>query len=130
MTSAVTLAPVLRSVIGRTVVLSLMGALAACGERVEDHAERTGNAIAADVHAATGNVVESVDRLTDTMANSLDSAAARSLDRAADRLDGAADRLRDDVRRHGDEAADRAGAALQQAGDDLRDRDDTREGKR
>ena len=27
--------------------------LAGCGDRVEDHAERTGNAIAADVHAAT-----------------------------------------------------------------------------
>ena len=74
--------------------------LAGCGDRVEDHAERTGNAIAADVHAATSNVVDSVDALTGTVANQLDGAAARSLDRAADRLDRASDDLQRDIRGH------------------------------
>lgn len=102
--------------------------LAGCSDRVEDHAERTGNAIAADVHAATSNVVDSVDALTGTVANQLDAATARSLDRAADRLDQASDDLQRDIRGHVDTARDHAGAALQDAGADLRERARERDG--
>lgn len=103
-------------------------ALAACSDRAEDHAERTGNAIAADVEHASDNVAQSVDGLTYTLANHVanrvDGLAADQLDRAADRIDAASDRLEDEVRRRADTARDRAGAALQGAGDDLRDRDE------
>lgn len=98
-------------------------ALAACGDRVEQHADRTGNAIAGEIGAAADNVAASVDSLTDTMANQVDGVAARSLDRAADRIDDASRRLESDVRRHADRARDRAGDALNDAGERLRDRD-------
>ncbi|MBY9063158.1 hypothetical protein K7957_09450 [Sphingomonas yunnanensis] len=98
-------------------------ALAACGDRVEEHADRTGNAIAGEIGEAADNVAASVDSLTDTMANQVDGVAAHSLDRAADRIDDASRRLESDVRRHADRARDRAGDALSGAGERLRDRD-------
>lgn len=98
-------------------------ALSACGDRVEEHADRTGNAIAGEIGEAADNVAASVDSLTDTMANQVDGVATRSLDRAADRIDDASRRLESDVRRHADRARDRAGDALSDAGERLRDRD-------
>ncbi len=99
-------------------------ALAACSERAEDHADRTGNAIAADVERASDNVVRSVDSLTDAIgdrvANRVDGLAADQLDRAADRIDAASERLEDEVRRRADTARDRTGTALENAGNDLR----------
>jgi hypothetical protein len=98
-------------------------ALAACGDRVEDHADRTGNAIAGEIGAAADNVAASVESVTDTIGNQVDGAAARSLDRAADRIDDASRRLESDVRHHADRVRDRAGDALSDAGERLRDRD-------
>lgn len=97
-------------------------ALAACSDRVEDHAERTGNAIAADVARAGDNVVDSVDALTGAVQNHVDGVAVHSLDRAANHIDAASKHLEAEIRARGDTARDRAGAALEEAGNDLRDR--------
>lgn len=99
-------------------------ALAGCQDKIDEHAERTGNAIAADVEAATDNMQRSVDAFTNTLSDHVDRVTADSLDRASNRIDVESGRLQDDIERHTDRAADQTGAALERAGRDLRDRDD------
>lgn len=115
--------------ISRLVLLAPALALfaAGCGEVVDEHAERTGNAIAADVDAATANLVGSVDALANTIDSQADRVADRALEdatrHAANQVDHAAEQLRGDLRAHTDAAADRAGTALEDVGRALRDRD-------
>lgn len=99
-------------------------ALAGCESKIDEHAERTGNAIAADVEAATGQMTNSVDAFTNTLSDQVDRVTTDSLDRASNRIDAESERLQADLRHHTDRAADETGAALERAGRDLRDRDE------
>lgn len=95
----------------------LLAMLPACSERAEDHAERTGNAVAADLEDATRNVSDSVDRLAERF--------GERVDRIGDRVaDDAANRVEAHVGNEIDRAADEAGAALERVGDAIRDRDE------
>lgn len=97
--------------------------LAGCRDRVEDHADRAADAVAADVGNASANVAASVDRLANTVDAHVERAGARAIDDAAAHVDRATDRFAQDLRAHTDRAADATGAALEDAGRSLRDRD-------
>ena len=100
-----------------TIPVLALAALAACSERAEDHAERTGNAVAADIDATTRNVSDSVDRLAERF--------GERVDRIGDRVaDDAANRVEAHVGNEIDRAADEAGAALERVGTAILDRDD------
>ena len=99
-------------------------ALAACSDRAQDHAERTGDAVASDIERASDNVAASVDslgdRIADHVTNGVDGLAAQQIDRAADRISAASDRLEQEVRRHADTARDRTGTVVHDTGDNLK----------